>query len=63
MLVGSGSFDRRALHRQVGAERVTQDLDAGRHIRNVCRIADARPRPLARDRFPRSLIAHLVVGR
>src|SRR5690606_31476239 len=32
--------DRRALHRQVRAERVTQDVNAGRHLRPLGRVAN-----------------------
>jgi hypothetical protein len=31
---------RRALHRQVRAERVTEDVNAGRHLRPLGRVAN-----------------------
>jgi len=39
-------------HHQVRTERVPQDVDAGRHLRPVRRIANTRPCTLARYRLP-----------
>ena len=43
---------RRPSHHQVRAERVTQDVNAGRHIRPVGRVTNARPGALPVIGFP-----------
>ena len=53
---------RCAMHRQVRAERVTQDVNAGRHLRALGRVANALPGALSGDRRPVVFTQHATAA-